>query len=98
MNENLIEIGFTEETINGNPHPYWVWIDTSNDSAPIAVAEGKGFGGVGCNLTPEEIMSAIWKDHFNKCNCGQIIHIVNNLNKSGQPVNSSNIKAAWLAQ
>ena len=98
MKDHLIEIGFYEEKANGKLHPYWTWIDTANDVAPIAVAEGKGFGGVGCNLTLREIVSPAWVSHFEKCGCKNIIQIVEELCSLNEPLTGLRIKDAWFSQ
>lgn len=98
MNPNLIEIGKFEEQRKGYKHPYWVYIDLANAESPIAVAEGVGYHGVGCNLKPHEVISEQWQEHLNKCGCGRLATIIDLLIKNGRPVTPQLIKDQWFGQ
>lgn len=99
MKDNLLEIGCFEEQYDSTYiRPYWVWIDKSNPSAPIAVAKGRGWDGAGCNLTPEEITSGTWQGHLKKCGYSNLVNIVKDLMAMNAAVTPEAIEEKWLAQ
>ncbi|MBY6213259.1 hypothetical protein KUV95_17055 [Microbulbifer agarilyticus] len=98
MNSNVIEIGKFEEQRPGYKHPYWVYIDMANEEAPIAVAEGTGYHGVGCNLKPQEVVSEKWQEHLEKCGCSALSKLINSLINNGNAVTPQSIKELWFGQ
>ncbi|MDX3775574.1 hypothetical protein QE250_15760 [Chromatiaceae bacterium AAb-1] len=45
-------------------HPYEVWMDMSNTKMPLVMLEGRGFGSVGGNFSPSEILKEHWQEHL----------------------------------